>query len=109
MIYNLVIEIFMAVSLISGLTMIVFTIGYKDRLRKNERISRYLLGGLLLWSVSVRFIVLITHDMTYAMQLAIVVDVFYIAICLFFNISLLERGKKDGSRKDDKSNTRDSI
>jgi hypothetical protein len=90
-IYDLIIQIFMAATLISGTIMLVFTIGYRDRLRHGERFGRYILGTLLLYSVTVRFSILLPGNFYWAREASIGFDILYIALCIFYNLNLLAR------------------
>jgi hypothetical protein len=98
-IYNLIVELFMSISLIAGVTMIVFTIGYKHRLRKLEVFGRYILGFLLIYSVTVRFLILLPGKFEYAGQASIGFDLLYLIICLCYNINIFKR-RRNGDRKD---------
>jgi hypothetical protein len=90
-IYDLVIQIFMAASFIAGTTMLVFTIGYRDRLRRVERIGRYILGTLLVYSVTIRFLMFLPNGFAYMQEASIGFDILYISMCLFYNINILGR------------------
>jgi len=100
-IYDLIIQIFMAVSFIAGTTMIVFTLGYRHRLRSVERLGRYILGTLLLYSVIVRFWILLPGTFAYMREMSIGFDVLYIAMCIVYNINILGRSEHYGRRKTD--------
>ena len=91
MIFDLIVQIFMAVSVIGGVTMVIFTIGYRHVLRTNERICRYIIGGLLLYSVAVRLLVLLPGEVPFFKARSIVFDLFYIAVTIFFNINIFMR------------------
>jgi Ca2+/Na+ antiporter len=90
-IYDLIIQIFMAATLIAGTIMLVFTIGYRNRLRRTERIGRYILSTLLLYSVTVRFLILLPGNFYWAKEASIGFDLLYIALCIFYNFNLLNR------------------
>jgi hypothetical protein len=92
-IFDLVIQIFMAASLIAGIIMIVFTLGYRHRLRSVECYGRCTLGLLLIYSVTVRFLLLMPDQFQYAKECSIGFDIFYIALCLFYNINITSRRK----------------
>jgi hypothetical protein len=81
----------MAASFIAGITMIVFTIGYRHRLRRVERLGRYVLGTLLVYSVIIRFLVLLPGKFAWMREMSIGFDVLYITMCLFYNINILGR------------------
>ena len=87
-IFDLIIQIFMAVSFISGITMLVFTLGYRDRVRRIERIIRYVLGSLLVYSVLIRFIILMPGEFEFIRVSSLLFDVFYISITLLFIITM---------------------
>jgi lysylphosphatidylglycerol synthetase-like protein (DUF2156 family) len=103
MIYQLVIQIFMAFSLIAGLTMLIFTIGYRSKLRRIERANRYILGALLVYSVTIRFLLILPVNIPYFELTSIGFDFFYISLCLFFNINILKRGEEYDDRKNNRS------
>jgi hypothetical protein len=84
----------MAASLISGVTMIVFSLGYRGRLRKIESLTRYAIGMLLVFSVVVRFLIILPGTFTYMKEASIVFDIMYVSICIFYNISILSRVKR---------------
>jgi hypothetical protein len=86
----------MAATLISGTVMLVFTIGYRDRLRHTERIGRYILGTLLLYSVTIRFLILLPGNFHWAKEASIGFDILYIALCIFYNFNVLKRRSRDG-------------
>lgn len=96
MIFDLVIQIFMAASFIAGITMIVFTLSYKDRLRKVETYGRFTLGFLLVYSVTVRFLVILPGGFQYMKEASVGFDILYFALCLFYNVNILGR-KNNGS------------
>lgn len=96
MIYDLIIQIFMAVSLIAGTIMLVFTIGYRERLRHTERIGRYILGTLILYSVTVRFLILLPGNFQWAKEVSIGFDILYVALCIFYNFNILTRSRQNG-------------
>ena len=98
LIYDLIIQIFMAASLIAGTIMLVVTIGYRDRLRHTERIGRYILGTLLLYSVTVRFSILLPGNFHWAKEASIGFDILYIALCIFYNFNLLSRKSRYGTK-----------
>jgi hypothetical protein len=101
-IYDLVIQIFMAATLISGTIMLVFTIAHRNRLRYTERIGRYILGTLLLYSVTIRFLILLPGNFHWAKEASIGFDILYIALCIFYNFNVLRRRVADGrERKED--------
>lgn len=89
--HGLVVQIFMSASFIAGITMIVFTLGYRHRLRRVERLARYTLGSLLVYSVGIRFILLLPGKFPFMEESSLIFDVFYIALCIFFNINVLSR------------------
>ena len=91
MIYNLIIQIFMTATLIAGTIMLVFTIGYRDRLRHTERMGRYILSTLLLYSVAIRFLILLPGNFHWAKEASIGFDILYIALCIFYNLNLFSR------------------
>ena len=94
MIFDLIIQIFMAASLISGVTMIVFSLGYRGRLRKIESLTRYVIGMLLVFSVVVRFLIILPGTFPYMKETSVVFDIMYVSICIFYNISILSRVKR---------------
>ena len=104
-IYDLIIQIFMAATLISGTIMLVFTIAYRDRLRHTERIGRYILGILLLYSVCIRFLIMLPGQFDWAKEASIGFDILYIALCIFFNFNVLRRRSADGREREEKRNT----
>jgi hypothetical protein len=109
MIFDLVIQIFMAASLIAGITMIVFTLGYRRRLRRIEVYGRCTLGFLLVYSVTVRFLLLMPEIFAYAKECSIGFDVFYVALCLFYNINITSRRNNGRKRENRNPNKRKSI
>ena len=90
-IFDLVIQIFMAASFIAGVTMIVLTLGFRHRLRKVECYGRCTLGILLVYSVTVRFLILLPGKFEYGKEVSIGFDILYIAMCLFYNINIALR------------------
>jgi hypothetical protein len=86
----------MAAPLIAGTIMLVFTVAYRGRLRYTERIGRYILGTLLLYSVAVRFLILLPGRFQWAREVSIGFDVLYIALCIFYNFNVLRRRAADG-------------
>jgi hypothetical protein len=95
-IYGLIVQIFMAATLISGTIMLVFTIGYRRRLRHTERMGRYVLSILLLYSVTIRFILLLPGEFTRGEEASIIFDILYIALCIFYNFNVLRRSTRNG-------------
>jgi len=98
-IYDLIIQIFMSATLISGTIMLVFTIGYRNRLRHTERIGRYILGILLLYSVTIRFLILLPGNFHWAKEASIGFDLLYIALCIFYNFNVLARRPPNGRER----------
>jgi hypothetical protein len=97
--YGLVIQIFMAASFIAGITMLVFTIGYRHRLRRVERLGRYVLSTLLVYSVVMRFLLLLPGEFPYSHLMSIGFDIFYVTLCLFYNITILSRKDNDNESR----------
>ena len=98
-IFDLVVQIFMAATLISGITMLVFTVGYRNRLRHTERKGRYVLGVLLLYSVTIRFLILLPGNFTWAKEASIGFDLLYIALCIFYNFNVITRRRKNAGQE----------
>jgi hypothetical protein len=90
-ILDLVVQIFMAASLISGVTMVVFSLGYSSRLRKVESLTRYTLGFLLVFSVIIRFLAMLPGEFPFKKESSIIFDILYVSICIFYNINILSR------------------
>ena len=88
---DLVLQIFMAVSLISGIIMITYTISYRDKLTKIERMGRFSIGSLLVYSVVIRFMILLPGRFPYMRETSVVFDLLYIAICVFYNVNLFNK------------------
>lgn len=91
MILQLVIQFFMGVTLVLGLSMFIFTLGYREKLRRHERLGRYLFGVLLVYSVVMRYMIMLPGPFEYLKEMSIVFDLLYISICICFNINLLKR------------------
>lgn len=90
-ILDLVLQILMAASLISGVVMIVYTVSYRHELKVPERICRYTIGSLLVYSVVVRFLILLPGKFAYLRETSVGFDLFYIAICIFNSVNLFNR------------------
>lgn len=101
MVYDLAVQIFMAGSLIFGITMLVFTIGFRSKLRRTERIGRYVLSVLLIFSIFVRFTTQLYGPAPVFVRsvYSLIFDTFYMTICLFYNINLLKRLHWNGKRE----------
>jgi len=93
-IFDLILQIFMSATLIIGISMIVFSIAYRHRLRKIERAGRYTLGALLIYSVIIRFLITLPGGFAYAKEVSIGFDILYIMMCIFYNINLASRKRK---------------
>jgi hypothetical protein len=93
-IFNLVVQIFMSVSLIAGISMLILTVGYRHVLRKNERICRYILGCLLIYSVITRFLIMLPREFSYMKEMSIGFDILYLTLCIFYNITLFDRKRE---------------
>ena len=90
---DLVIQVFMGASLIAGISMMVFTIGYVHELRRVEIWGRCVLATLLLYSVSVRYYFSLpscTKHLSYK-HFSIPFDVLYISLCVFYVVNILLR------------------
>lgn len=91
MILQLVIQFFLSVTLVLGLSMFIFTLGYREKLRKHERLGRYLFGVLLIYSVIMRYMIMLPGPFPYMKEMSVGFDILYISICICFNINLLKR------------------
>jgi hypothetical protein len=93
---DLVVQVFMAATLIAGVAMIAFTIGFWDHFRISEKWGRVLLGFLLVYSVGVRWYLILPGSEGFDFRFFYPpFDVLYISICIFFVINVLLR-RKDG-------------
>ena len=95
-IYDLIIQIFMAATLISGTIMLVLSVAYRHRLRHTERMGRYILSSLLLYSVFIRFWILLPGRFEWARESSIIFDILYITLTILFNFNVLRRRAADG-------------
>ncbi len=88
---DLVLQILMAASLISGIIMLSYTISYRHELKIAERACRYTMSTLLVYSVVVRFLIIMPGKFVYMKETSVVFDLLYIAICVFYNINLFNK------------------
>lgn len=110
MYFDLMLYVFMAFSLIAGVSMAIFTIGHRKQMRKYEVIGRVILGIFMVYSITVRVsVILVPSGLHYMKLSSIGTDLFLISLCVFANINLLNRGRSNGSREDDKGNKRNAI
>jgi len=96
--------LFMGMSLVSGLAMIITTLYFRKYFRRYEINCKYILGGLLLYSVVIRYLILLPGQFPFLRESSVVFDVFYVALCVSINYGMLKRGSEDinhGRRKDD--------
>lgn len=97
---DLFIQVFMAASLISGVAMLVFTIGFLHELRRSEVWGRGVLAVLIIYSVLVRWYLSTPgEDHIDPRWFYPGFDILYLALCLFFIINVLLRGSGDGYGK----------
>jgi len=95
---------FMGMSLVAGLAMIVFTLYFRKHFRRFEIVCKYILGGLLLYSVVIRYLILLPGKFPLLREVSIIFDVFYVALCVAVNYGILKRGREgttDRRRRDD--------
>jgi hypothetical protein len=95
---DLVLQILMAASLISGIIMLSYTISYRRELKIAERACRYTMSTLLVYSVVVRFLIIMPGKFEYMKETSLGFDLLYIAICVFYNINLFNKvmyGRRD--------------
>lgn len=88
---DLVLQILMAASLISGIIMLSYTISYRQKLKTPELLCRYTISVLLVYSVVVRYIIILPGKFTFMKETSVGFDLLYIAICVFHSVGLLNR------------------
>lgn len=88
---DLVLQILMAASLISGIIMMSYTVSYRHELRTSERACRYTISLLLVYSVVVRYLIMLPGKFAYMRETSVGFDLLYIAICVLYNISLFNK------------------
>lgn len=94
-ILDLTIHIFMALSFTAGITMLVLTVEYRKKLRRVEQIGRYILATLLIYSVFMRYLIMLPEQFKYLKEMSIGFDVLYISLCIAYNKNILSRRGND--------------
>lgn len=85
-------QVFMAASMVAGLTMLAFTVGFAEKFKRLEVCGRIIFFCLLLYSVLMRFYFSLPGPPDFsAGYFSLIFDVFYISICAVFVANIFIR------------------